>query len=119
MSSGRRARMEAPDPNTLPIPPYATYIDNRHPVFKTHPNLGQAKAAITTHTFDMYNDYTAVANGFVYKYVPGKGWQLLNEVHPGDLRANNVLWHTYMIPEYEDPIDWQKKIKNSRSRREG
>lgn len=106
-----RARIEAPDPASLNTAPYCTWIEARHPTIKMHPNIGQAKSALTGGCWDGYAD-EAYGNGFLYEYVPGEGWKLAHSIHPGDRKSVHPLWNQYMIPEYEEPIDWQKKIRS-------
>lgn len=110
MARYHRPRIEAPDANSLPVPPFATWVENRRPNFKAHPNLSQAKSALTNHCWDGYDD-EAYGNGFLYEYHHGKGWVLVHEIHPDDRKSVHPLWNQYMIPEWEEPVDWQKKIK--------
>lgn len=110
MSRVHRPYEEAPDPAKLGHAPYGTYVSSRHPKFKMHPNIGQAKAALTQHCWDGYAD-EAYGNGFLYEFEIGFGWKLVHEVHPGDRKSVHPLWNQYIIPEYEEPIDWQKKVK--------
>lgn len=107
---GNRARIDPPDPEKFPTPQWATWCDNRTPNFKVHGTLGQAKSAVTTAVMNNYkNDPVAYANAFVYEFIDGK-WTLAHAVHPGDSKSIHPLWNQYMIPEYEDLADTQKKL---------
>ena len=81
-----------------------------------HPNIGQAKSALTNGCWDGYLD-DAYGNGFLYEYVPGTGWTLSSSIHPGDRKSVHPLWNMYIIPEWEEPIDWQAKVKATKSRK--
>lgn len=110
MSRKHFPRMDPPDGASLGHAPYGTYIQSRHPIFKMHPNIGQAKAALTTGCWDGYDD-EAFANGFLYEFQQGFGWVLVASVFPGQRKSIHPLWNQYIIPEYEEPVDWQAKIK--------
>ena len=115
MPRSHRPRIDPPDGATLGHAPYGTWVQGRHPSFKMHPNIGQAKAALTQHCWDGYND-EAYSNGFIYEFTQGFGWVLHASVHPGMRKSTHPLWHQFIIPEWEEPVDWQKKLK-SRSKK--
>jgi len=115
MPRAQRARIDPPDGASLGHAPYGSWVQGRHPTFKMHPNIGQAKAALTTGCWDGYND-EAYGNGFIYEFTQGFGWVLHASVHPGMRKSTHPLWHQFIIPEWEEPIDWQKKLK-SRSKK--
>lgn len=107
-----RPKIDPPDPKTFPMPQWATWVDYRHPQFKVHKTLGMAKGSLTTSSFRGYGkDATiASANAFLYEFAEG-AWHLRHSIHPGDDKNHHPLWNQYVIPEYEEPVDWQKKLK--------
>ena len=106
--------MNAPVPPASPqLPPYATYVEDRSPKFKTHTTIGNAHGAVVAHypsnnvwVYELGPDGWKVIEEYL---VPdacaycGGGWEYVsygNRTYSGKYRP----WGERHLKEYEKPI---------------
>lgn len=92
-----RIRPVPTDASTLPPPnQWATFIQGRHPQFKSHSNLSLAKSAITNYTRrDGVSREVALCDCWVYEWVAdedGSRWVQRFAVPKGDDKHSHPLW---------------------------